>query len=41
LVAGATKDEILQVVALTIPTRGFPAAVAAFSWIEGVLAAES
>jgi alkylhydroperoxidase/carboxymuconolactone decarboxylase family protein YurZ len=40
LEAGATREEILQVTALTISTRGFPAAVAAFSWVEEVLAAE-
>jgi alkylhydroperoxidase/carboxymuconolactone decarboxylase family protein YurZ len=38
--AGASKEEILHVAALTITTRGFPAAVAAFSWVEEVLAAE-
>jgi alkylhydroperoxidase/carboxymuconolactone decarboxylase family protein YurZ len=39
LEAGASNDEVLHVAALTISTRGFPAAVAAFSWIEEVLAA--
>jgi len=38
--AGASKEEIRQVVALTITTRGFPAAVAAFSWVEEVLSNE-
>jgi 4-carboxymuconolactone decarboxylase len=38
--AGASKEEILHVAALAISTRGFPAAVAAFSWIEEVLSAE-
>lgn len=38
--AGASKEKILHVAALTITTRGFPAAVAAFSWVEEVLAAE-
>ena len=38
LQAGATPEEILHVVALTVTTRGFPAAVASYSWIEGVLA---
>jgi alkylhydroperoxidase/carboxymuconolactone decarboxylase family protein YurZ len=38
--AGASKEEILHVAVLTITTRGFPAAVAAFSWVEEVLAAE-
>jgi alkylhydroperoxidase/carboxymuconolactone decarboxylase family protein YurZ len=40
LEAGASKEEILHVAALAISTRGFPAAVAAFSWIEEVLPAE-
>ena len=41
LEAGASREEILQVAALTISTRGFPAAVAAFSWIEEVLAGQT
>ncbi|HMK97144.1 MAG TPA: carboxymuconolactone decarboxylase family protein, partial [Acidimicrobiales bacterium] len=36
---GASSDEIMHVVALSISTRGFPAAVAAYSWVEEVLAA--
>ena len=36
---GASEAEILHVVALSVSTRGFPAAVAAFSWVEEVLAA--
>lgn len=39
LEAGASEDEILHVVALTISTAGFPAAVAAFSWATEVLQA--
>jgi alkylhydroperoxidase/carboxymuconolactone decarboxylase family protein YurZ len=35
--AGATPEELRQVVALTVTTRGFPAAVAAYSWVEEVL----
>lgn len=35
--AGATAEELLHVVALTVTTRGFPAAVASYSWIEDVL----
>ena len=35
--AGVTPEELLHVVALTVTTRGFPAAVAAYSWIEDVL----
>lgn len=41
LAAGASPEEVLHVVALAITTRGFPAAVAAFSWTEEVLSAES
>jgi alkylhydroperoxidase/carboxymuconolactone decarboxylase family protein YurZ len=37
--AGASKEEILHVAILAIATRGFPAAVAAFSWVEEVLSA--
>jgi alkylhydroperoxidase/carboxymuconolactone decarboxylase family protein YurZ len=40
LAAGATPEEILHVVALAITTRGFPAAVAAFSWTDEVLSSE-
>ncbi len=39
LEAGASEDEIMHVVALAISTRGFPAAVAAFSWVQEVLSA--
>jgi alkylhydroperoxidase/carboxymuconolactone decarboxylase family protein YurZ len=38
LEAGASPEELLHVAALAVSTRGFPAAVAAFSWIEEVLA---
>jgi alkylhydroperoxidase/carboxymuconolactone decarboxylase family protein YurZ len=37
LEAGATPEELFHVVALTVTTRGFPAAVASYSWIEEVL----
>jgi len=37
LQAGATPEELLHVAALTVTTRGFPAAVAAYSWIDEVL----
>jgi 4-carboxymuconolactone decarboxylase len=37
LQAGASEAEVLHVAALAISPRGFPAAVAAFSWIEEVL----
>jgi len=39
LEAGATPAEVLHVVALSVSTRGFPAAVAAYSWVDGVLRA--
>lgn len=35
--AGATKDEVLQTVALLINTIGFPTSAAAFSWVSDVL----
>jgi alkylhydroperoxidase/carboxymuconolactone decarboxylase family protein YurZ len=41
LAAGASPEEIMQVAVLAISTRGFPAAVAAFSWIDEVLSAGS
>jgi alkylhydroperoxidase/carboxymuconolactone decarboxylase family protein YurZ len=34
---GATADELRQVAILAITTLGFPAAMAAFSWINDVL----
>jgi alkylhydroperoxidase/carboxymuconolactone decarboxylase family protein YurZ len=36
--AGATPAEIDQVLALAASTIGFPAAVAAFSWVRDCLA---
>jgi 4-carboxymuconolactone decarboxylase len=39
--AGATPDEIRQVAVLAITTRGFPAAVAGFQWVEEVLREEA
>ena len=38
LEAGATPREIRHVVALAAPTLGFPTAVAAFTWVEDLLA---
>ncbi len=35
--AGATEEEILQVVALGASTLGFPSAVAISSWIEPIV----
>lgn len=35
--AGATKDEIYHVIALMISTIGFPAAAAAFSWVNDIM----
>jgi len=37
LEAGATPDEIRHVVALAVPTIGFPATAAAFTWVEDLL----
>lgn len=37
LAAGATREELYQVVALAASTIGLPNAVAAFTWIEDVL----
>ena len=39
--AGASPEELMHVAALTISTRGFPAAVAAFGWIDEVLSSSS
>lgn len=36
--AGATPEQIRHVVALAAPTAGFPTTVAAFTWVEEVLA---
>lgn len=35
--AGASEEEILQIVALGASTLGFPSAVAVYSWIEPIL----
>src|SRR5215213_4756200 len=35
--AGATREEIDQVLALAVSTIGFPAAVAAFTWVRDCL----
>ncbi len=35
--AGATKEEIRQVVLLTLPTLGMPSMMAAMTWIEDIL----
>lgn len=37
IAAGATPGDLYHVAALAISTRGFPAAVAAFGWIEEVV----
>ena len=37
LAAGATPAEVRHVAALAVPTLGFPAAVAAFTWVEDVV----
>lgn len=38
--AGATRDEMYQVAFLSIPTIGFPSAMAAMSWIEDIVRPE-
>jgi 4-carboxymuconolactone decarboxylase len=38
LAAGATAQQIRHVVALAVPTMGFPTSVAAYTWVEEVLA---
>jgi AhpD family alkylhydroperoxidase len=35
--AGATPEQIRHVVALAVPTVGFPTTAAAFTWVEDVL----
>ncbi len=37
LASGATPAEVRHVAALAVPTLGFPAAVAALTWVEDVL----
>ncbi len=37
LEAGVTPDEIRHVVALAVPTIGFPTTAMAFTWVEDVL----
>ena len=37
LTAGATPQEVQHVVLLSLTTRGFPAAVAAWGWVQEVL----
>jgi alkylhydroperoxidase/carboxymuconolactone decarboxylase family protein YurZ len=37
LAAGATREEVYQVVNLMVSTVGFPAAAAAYSWVSDVL----
>jgi 4-carboxymuconolactone decarboxylase len=37
LEAGATPEEIRHVVALAVPTMGFPTMAMAFTWVEDVL----
>ena len=40
LSAGATREEILQVVVLSLTTAGFPNMIAALGWVEEVLTRE-
>ncbi|UCH46027.1 MAG: carboxymuconolactone decarboxylase family protein, partial [Nitrospiraceae bacterium] len=37
LKAGASKEEVFQVIALLINTLGFPTAAAAFAWVNDVM----
>ncbi|HEY8621021.1 MAG TPA: carboxymuconolactone decarboxylase family protein [Dermatophilaceae bacterium] len=37
MAAGATVEEVQHVVLLSLTTRGFPAAVAAWGWVQEVL----
>jgi 4-carboxymuconolactone decarboxylase len=40
LAAGASVEEVEQVVLLALTTRGFPAVVAAWGWVREVLTAD-
>jgi alkylhydroperoxidase/carboxymuconolactone decarboxylase family protein YurZ len=40
LASGATREEIIQVVVLSLTTTGFPNMIAALGWVEEVLAKE-
>jgi alkylhydroperoxidase/carboxymuconolactone decarboxylase family protein YurZ len=40
LAAGATKEEIIHVVILSLTTTGFPLMIAALGWVEEVLERE-
>lgn len=37
LAAGASTDEIYQVLLLALPTLGFPTTVAAMTWVDDIL----
>lgn len=37
LEAGAKKEEILQVILLTLPTLGMPSMMAAMTWVKDIL----
>ena len=41
LAAGAIPAEVQHVVALAIPTVGFPTTVAAFTWVDDVLSGQT
>jgi 4-carboxymuconolactone decarboxylase len=41
LSAGATQDEILQVVLLGLTTTGFPQMMAAMKWVDSVLSEQA
>jgi len=40
IAAGATRDEVLHVVVLSLTTAGFPNMIAALGWVEEVLTKE-
>lgn len=41
LESGATKDEVMQVVLLSMTIIGFPAMIAAYGWVEEFLASSA
>jgi alkylhydroperoxidase/carboxymuconolactone decarboxylase family protein YurZ len=41
LASGATREEIMHVVVLSLTTTGFPNMIAALGWVEEVLAKEA
>lgn len=41
LASGATREEIMQVVVLSLTTTGFPNMIASLGWVEEVLSKET